>query len=495
MNEPFLTALVVVIVSVLLGSAVLLSRASDRFGIPVMLAFLLVGMLAGEDGIGRIGFSDFHSSFRLGTVALVLILFDGGLSTPFGAVRFIWKPAILLATLGVVGVAGLSTLAAHLCGFSWSEAALLGAIVSSTDAAVVFAVLRGQNLRLKHRVGLTLEFEAGLNDPMAVALTLLLTEALMPGKGLDLTHAFLIPVQFILGILFGWGVGRLGVHILKYVKLPAAGLYPVLTIALAGLSFGLPTLVNGSGFLGVYTAAIVMGNARIPERENLIRFHGALAWIAQVGMFLMLGLLVTPSRLLPVALPAAGTALLLTFLCRPVVVALCLAPFGYTLREILYMGWVGLRGAVPIVLATIPVMAGIVRSNVLFDAVFFIIVVGTILPGGTLRWVTKLLDMGARKASPASTTFNLASGVPVDGEIRSYIVDADFPCLEKPAAEMDLPDGAWIVAVGRGAQFLKPHEDLVLRLGDHIFLAVRPGCAEAVSRRFGEGDFEWNDPR
>lgn len=495
MNEPFLTALILVIVSVLMGLAVLFSRTSDRFGIPVMLAFLVVGMLAGEDGLGRIQFSDFQLSFRLGTIALVLILFDGGLSTPIGALRFIWKPATLLATLGVVGVAGLSALAAWICGFPWSEAALLGAIVSSTDAAAVFAILKGQNLRLKRRVGLTLEFEAGINDPMAVALTLLLTQALMPGQGFSASIVALVPVQFAIGIGLGWAVGRLGIHLLKHVTLPTAGLYPVLTVALAGLSFGLPTLAGGSGFLGVYAAAIVMGNANVPHRSHLVRFHGALAWIAQVGMFLMLGLLVTPSRLLPVALPAAGMALLLTFLCRPIVVALCLSPFGYSFREILYMGWVGLRGAVPIVLATIPVMAGIVRSDVLFDAVFFIVVLGTLLPGGTLRWATRFLDMGARKPGPVSTTFELETGAPIDGEIRSYIVDDDFPYIGLSLAGMRLPEGSWVVALGRGAAFVKPHPDLILERGDHLFLAVRPGCAEAVSLKFGEGDSEWTDDR
>lgn len=478
MNEPFSTAVVLVVVSVLAGLAVLLGRTSNRFGIPAMLAFLAVGMLAGEDGPGGIRFSDYHTSFRLGTMALVLILFDGGLATPLGLVRTGWKPATVLATGGVLAVAGLSCLAGRLCGFPWGEAALLGAVVSCTDAAAVFAVLRGQNLRLKRRVALTLELEAGLNDPMAVALTLALAEVLVPGGTFGFHRLLLVPVEFVVGAAIGWGVGRAGLWLLRRIRLPAASLYPVLTLALAGLGFGLPALVHGSGFLGVYVAAVVLGNGDLPQRNDLLRVHGALAWIAQVGMFLLLGLLVTPSRLLPVAFPAAGLALLLAFLIRPAVVALCLAPFGYSLREIAFMGWVGLRGAMPIVLATIPVMAGVPGSEPLFHAVFFLVVVGALLPGSTIRWATALLGMGARPRPNPPVTLDLGGDVPTGWTIQGIAVDFPFP--DQPLGDLRLPRGAWVVALARRGALLRPEVDLKLQVHDQVFLAVPPGAQEAI---------------
>jgi potassium/hydrogen antiporter len=471
MSEPFSTALLLVIVSVLMGLAVLLGRTSNRFGIPVMLAFLAVGMLAGEDGPGGIHFSDYHVSFRLGTMALVLILFDGGLSTPLGMVRSGWRPAATLATGGVLAVAGLSCLAARLCGFPWGEAALIGAVVSCTDAAAVFAVLRGQNLRLKRRVARSLELEAGLNDPMAVALTLALTEALIPGKGFSLAHLLLVPLEFVIGAAVGWLVGRAGLWLLRNVPLPAGSLYPVLTLALAGLSFGLPTLAHGSGFLGVYVAALVLGNGELPHRGNLLRVHGALAWIAQVGMFLLLGLLITPTRLVPVALPAAGVALLLAFVTRPAAVALCLAPFGYSLRETLYMGWVGLRGAMPIVLATIPVMAGVPGSETLFHVIFFIVVVGGILPGSTIRWATQILGMGARQRQPPPMSLELSGAKAMGWEIESVVADAAFPHLGRRLDELVLPPRVWIVALIRKDDFIQPRPDLTVLTGDQVFFA------------------------
>ena len=480
MSEPLSTALLLVTVSVLMGLAVLLGRTSNRFGVPVMLAFLAVGMLAGEDGPGGIHFSDYHTSFRLGTMALVLILFDGGLSTPLGQVRSGWKPAAALATAGVLAVAGLSCLAARLCGFPWGESALLGAVVSCTDAAAVFAVLRGQNLRLKRRVALSLELEAGLNDPMAVALTLALTEALIPGRGFSLAHLLLVPLEFAIGAAIGWLVGKGGLWLLRNVPLPAGSLYPVLTLALAGLSFGLPTLAHGSGFLGVFVAALVLGNGELPHRANLLRVHGALAWIAQVGMFLLLGLLITPTRLLPVALPAAGVALLLAVVTRPVAVALCLAPFGYSLRETLYMGWVGLRGAMPIVLATIPVMAGVPGSETLFHVIFFIVVVGGFLPGSTLRWATRVLGMGARQRPVPPVSLELGGTLGMDWEIQGVLADAAFPALGRRLDELGLPPGTWVVALARGSAFLQPEPELTIRSGDQLFLALKPGSRPAV---------------
>jgi potassium/hydrogen antiporter len=390
--EPNATALLLGVAGVLLGASALLSRLSSRTGLPVAFLFLAVGIVAGSDGIGHIDFEDYPLSFRLGTLALVLILFDGGLNTPLERVRSVLGPATVLATVGVAGTAGVAAVASRLLfHVPWTYAFLLGAIVSSTDAAAVFSVLRGSGTKLRERVGTTLEVESGLNDPMAVILTLALTESLVGGRALGWDTLFQVVVQLVVGTALGWLLGTAGARLVQHVSLPTPGLVPVLTVAFALATFGLTTLLQGSGFLAVYLAGIALGRGRLPDKSGLLRVHDGLAWLAQVSMFLMLGLLVFPSRLQAVALPATGLALVLAFVARPLVVTLCLLPFRYSWAERVYIGWVGLRGAVPIILATFPVLAHVPGSEQLFDVVFFAVVVSGVLPGATVslssRWL------------------------------------------------------------------------------------------------------------
>ena len=402
------TAFLLAVFGVLLAACVLLKRSLDRLGVPVVLLFLGLGMLAGSEGIGRIAFEDYGLAFRLGTVALVLILFDGGLHTTMASVKKAAAPAASLATLGVVLTAGLTAIAAHLLGLEWPAALLLGAVVSSTDAATVFAVLRGSNLSLKPRLGATLEIESGLNDPMAVILTVALTEAFSGGPFSGWSLAWGVPLQLVVGGLVGVGAGYLTRWLLTRVHLSTAGLYPILTLAAAFLAFGAATLMHGSGFLAVYVAAIVLGNGPLPARSALARVHDAIAWLSQIGMFLMLGLLVFPSRLLPVAAIGLGVALSLAFIARPLAVLLCLLPFRFPLKETAYLSWVGLRGAVPIILATFPVLSGVPGAQRVFDIVFFIVVVNALLPGATIRWLTRRwqLNIDQRPAPPAALEIN-----------------------------------------------------------------------------------------
>lgn len=399
-HEPFATAFVCLVVALLLGISVLASRASRWLSVPIVLIFLVIGMVAGSEGIGGIAFENYRLAFQAGTAALVLILFDGGLNTKRSVVTEAFWPAVVLASAGVVATAAAVAGIAHVLGLPWNVALLLGAVVSSTDAATVFSVLRGSGLRLHPRVGAVLEMESGANDPAAVILTLILTQRLLaPEQALGWFLLREVIQQIGVGCLAGFAVGYGGRWLLARVPLPASGLYPVLTLSFALLSFGASTLLGGSGFLSVYIAGILIGNGEYPHRSWILFVHDALAWLSQIAMFLMLGLLVFPSRLVPVAGIGLTIALVLALIIRPAVVAACLAGFRYRAREATYLGWVGLRGAVPVVLSTFPVLMGAPGAERLFNIVFFIVVVNAIIPGATVPWVTRRLGV-ERHATP-----------------------------------------------------------------------------------------------
>jgi cell volume regulation protein A len=484
--EPTATALLLTTIGVLLSLSVIFSRALGRVSVPAALIFLGLGMLAGSEGIGGIAFDDYGVALRLGTVALVLILFDGGLNTPLSAVRSTARPAGLLATVGVAATAGLVGALAHLFGFAWPQALLLGAIVSSTDAASVFAVLRGSGLQLKKRVGATLEVESGLNDPMAVLLTsALIAHQVTPGRG-DLAR---LPLELLfqlgLGGALGFAIGFVGRALLGRLGLLASGLYPVITLALAFLAFGVPTLLGGSGFLSVYVAAVILGNGALPYRNSLLRVHDALAWLAQIAMFLVLGLLVFPSHLPAVAWVGLGLAFFLAIVARPLVVAVCLWPFGYETREVLYVGWVGLRGAVPIILATMPVLAGVPEADRIFDVVFFIAVINAHVPGFTVPWVTRRLGLESGEPPPPQAVLQIESRQPFKGELLSFHVDASLAVAGVPLAELPFPEEASVMMIVRGQELLPAKGSTVLTAGDHVYIVAREEDRGEIQLLFG----------
>jgi cell volume regulation protein A len=489
--EPGATAVILATFGVLLAVSLVSTRAFERFGVPVALIFLVVGMLAGSEGIGGIAFDDYGLAFRFGTIALVLILFDGGLNTSLGAVRQAIRPAGVLATVGVVGTGGLVAAAAHYVGFAWPAALLLGAIVSSTDAAAVFSVLRGSGISLKRRVGTTLEVESGINDPMAVILTIALTEnVLRPGSALG-WH--LVPetlLEIAVGVASGLAVGHGGRLLLSKLRLPSGGLYPVLTLAFAFIAFGVPTLLHGSGFLAVYVAALVLGDGVLPYRAGLIRVHDALAWLAQIAMFLVLGLLAFPSRLIEVAWIGLALALFLAFVARPLVVALCLAPFGYSRRDVTYVGWVGLRGAVPIILATFPVLAGAPGAERIFDVVFFIVVINAVIPGGTVPWVTRRLGLESGDPPPPRAVLEIESMQPLSGQLMSFYIDEAVAVARVPIAELPFPDGSAVTLIVRGQELIAARGATTLEPGDHAYVFARPEDVPFIQLMFGrpEGD-------
>jgi len=382
---------------ILLGGLLLLlsvfaGAVSARLGAPLLLAFLGLGMLAGEDGPGHIRFDDFRTSYLIGSAALAVILFDGGLATKWGDVRKLIWPSALLATVGVMATAGIVGATAHY-GFAipWLDALLLGAVVAPTDAAAVVSVLHMQKLNLRSRIAAVLEVESGLNDPMAVFTTLALVELIRHRAAASWLHAGeLFGIQMLGGIAFGLIGGWFLLFLFRKLNLNA-GLYPILGLAGAMTVFGGAQVVEASGFLATYLAAFILGNGQYAGKEMVTRFFGSFAWLSQIVLFLMLGLLVTPHVLAPLLAPAFGVAAVLILVARPVAVALCLIPFRFSWREIVFISWVGLRGAVPIFLAIIPVLAGARGGELLFGTAFIVVMVSLLIQGWTVaplaRWL------------------------------------------------------------------------------------------------------------
>jgi cell volume regulation protein A len=484
-TEPLPTAIALLIMGVLLGVAVLASRTSGRLGIPFVLLFLLVGVLAGSEGIGRIPFEDYGLAFRAGTVALVLILFDGGLNTAMSSVRRVLAPAGLLATVGVAGTAAVTALGARALGFGWPESLLLGAIVSSTDAAAVFSILRSAGIRIRPRLQDLLEVESGVNDPMAVILTLAVTQALVTGEldGWGIVSGTVI--QLTVGVASGFAIGRVGRWLLGKVRLAATGLYPVLTLAIAFFAFGAPTLLSGSGFVAVYVAGVVLADGPLPYLAGLRRVHDAMAWFSQVAMFLLLGLLAFPSRLASVAGPGLALGLFLAFVARPLVVALFLAPFRMPAREILYVAWVGLRGAVPIMLATFPVFAGVTGAKHVFDLVFFVVVVSALVQGTTIRWLARRLGLEVGSPPPPRAMLEILSTQRLSGEVVSFYIEPASAVAGSKIADLPVPEGSTVMLIVRGRELVAARGRTVLEPGDHVYVFTSSDEKPFVQLLFG----------
>jgi cell volume regulation protein A len=480
---------VLLIASALALVSILASKASRLLGVPALLLFIAIGMLAGSDGPGGIYFDDARLAQALGVTALALILFSGGLDTQWALVRPVWRAGLSLATVGVVATAGLvGAFAAWAFGFSWLEGLLLGAIVSSTDAAAVFSVLKSRSVRLRGSLEPLLEFESGSNDPMAVFLTLGLIQLLLNPA---LSALNLIPFfiqQMGLGALLGWVAGRVSVFILNRIKLETQGLYPVLTLTLALLTYGLTASFGGNGFLAVYVAGLILGNSDFIHKRSLTHFHDGLAWLMQIVMFLTLGLLVFPSQLPAVIGPGLILAAFLILVARPVSVLLALALTALTAREKAMVAWVGLRGAAPIILATFPLLAGIPKSDLIFNLVFFIVLVSVLLQGTTLPAIARWLKVGAPALPPSAAPLELTPTAGPDSRLVELKVAADAASVGRQIVELGLPPGALIVMVRRAAGNVIPTGALVLEAGDTLLvLADAASLAEAKRKIEADG--------
>ncbi|MGE0080429.1 MAG: potassium/proton antiporter [Thiohalomonadaceae bacterium] len=482
-----LTNQIIAVAGILLLVSVFASVISSRVGMPLLLVFLLLGMLLGEGGPGGIHFHDVQVAHMVGSLALAIILFDGGLRTDAKTFRVGLRPALGLATIGVVITAAITgVFAAWLLDLGWLEGLLVGAIVGSTDAAAVFALLHSHGLELKRRVGATLEIESGSNDPVAIFLTVLVVEALATGTTptvLSLGWTFVL--QMGLGAAAGIVGGRVLARLINNTHL-GAGLYPLAALAGGLAVFGLTSLAGGSGFLAVYLAGLLLGNRPLQASYNIHRFHDGMAWLSQIVLFLMLGLLVTPSALLEEAPAALAVAVLLMLVARPAAVLLCLAPFRFPWREQAYISWVGLRGAVPIVLAIIPLLAGLPEATTFFNVAFVVVLVSLVVQGWTVAPTARWLGLEVPYRSAAFQRVELDVPGQLDLELVGYELGADSPGAFHPAGELPLPERCRLAAVIRQREALTPAEAGVLGAGDYVYLLAPRDRLEALDRLFGQ---------
>ncbi len=482
-----LTNQIIALAGVLLLVSVFASVISSRMGMPLLLVFLLLGMLLGEGGPGGIRFEDVQLAHLVGSLALAVILFDGGLRTEVKTFRVGLRPALGLATIGVVLTAGITGVAAALLlDIGWLEGLLVGAIVGSTDAAAVFGLLHSHGLELKRRVGATLEIESGTNDPVAVFLTVLLVEALASGAtptAFSLGWAFVL--QMGLGTVAGIAGGHLLARLINRTRL-GAGLYPLAALAGGLAVFGLTSLAGGSGFLAVYLAGLLLGNRPLQAAYNIHRFHDGMAWLSQIVLFLVLGLLVTPSALVQEAPSALAVALVLMLFARPLAVVLCLAPFRFPWREQAYVAWVGLRGAVPIVLAMFPLLAGLPDASTFFNVAFVVVLVSLVVQGWTVAPMARWLRLEVPYRSAAFQRVELDVPGQVDLELVGYELGTESPAAFHPAGELPLPEGCRLAAVIRHREAFTVAEAGVLGAGDYVYLLAPRDRLETLDRLFGE---------
>ena len=487
--------LLILIAAGLVALSVFTSLVSFRIGAPLLLVFLLVGLAAGEDGPGGIAFSDTRAAYFIGSIALTFILFDSGFRTRLATFRLAAAPALALATIGVALTAGVVGAAAHyLFGWAWTDGLLLGAIVGSTDAAAVFFLLRVGGVNLREMISATLEVESGSNDPMAIFLTVTLIGMITAGSmeadaaaGAELILEFVR--QMGLGLLLGLSGGYAIVQIVNRLKLEAA-LYPILVLALALVLMTVTTLAGGSGFLAVYVAGILCGNVRMRQQPSLKKFQGGTTWLSQIGMFVTLGLLASPSQFGEVALEGFGLAAVLIFLARPFAVWLCLMPFGFSRGEIAFVSWVGLRGAVSILLAILPLIAGLPNAQEIFNVTFLIVLTSLVLQGWTIRPMARWLKLTVPPRMGPVDRIELELPGGQDHELVGYTIHPASPV----ARGERIPRWARPVLIlreGRSSRLQKAGKP---QPGDRLYILASPRQVPVLDTLFAAVTQEENDP-
>jgi potassium/hydrogen antiporter len=460
----------------LLTAGLAVSLVAGRLRFPGLVLVLGVGMAVGSDGLGWIEFDDYEVARTVGVVALVAILFEGGLTAGFQEIRPVLGSSTSLAFAGTIGTAVITGLAAGwLFNLSTLEGLLLGSILAATDGAAVFAVLRGSSLR--RRLARTLEGEAGLNDPVAVLLVLGFIDWIQhAGYGLfDL--AALFAQQLAIGLAIGLLIGGLGILALRRLRLASAGLYPVASIAIAALAYGVADALHGSGFLAVYLAGLALGSAATPARRTIVTFHEGLAWIAQLGMFLALGLLVFPSQLGGVALKGTALAIIVAFVARPLAALIATALGGFSIQERLVLGWAGLRGAVPVVLATFPVIEHVPHSLEFFNIVFFAVLLSTVVQGATFEPLARRLGVTTSEAALPAPLIEPGAIRRLGAEIVEFKVGPGDAASERRVRDLGLPRDALLNLIVRGEQALPPRGSTRVEPGDRLHILVRQEVA------------------
>ncbi|MGJ4939894.1 potassium/proton antiporter [Bradyrhizobium sp. HKCCYLS1011] len=466
--------------AVLVMAGILSSLLALRFGAPLLLAFLVIGMLAGDSGPGHIEFQDVRTTYLVGSVALALILFDGGLRTRFQSIRAVLAPSMVLATVGVLLTAFVTApVAKYALDLNWTEALLVGAVIASTDAAAVFLLVHAQGLRLRPRVGATLEAESGSNDPFAVFLTLTLVELISVGHG-SFDHALVeLAREAILGAVFGVVGGRCVVIALNKVALPQ-GLHAPFVATAALVIFGAAQISHASGFLAVYLAGIIIGNRPTRAHNTVVTFLDAATWLAQIVMFVLLGLLVSPQRLVDSVVPAVAVALVLMFVARPLAVFACLAPFRFNWREKVFIAWTGLRGAVAIFLASIPMLVGLSKAYLYFDVAFVVVIISLIAQGWTLGTAARRLHVALPRTDRGPRRVELD----LPGQLEQQLVGYSIRSKSLFYRRGLIPSWSKPTLVIRNQQILSPAEAEPIAPGDYLYLLAPPEKAESLDRFF-----------
>jgi cell volume regulation protein A len=480
-----MAALDTVSIAILLGSLLILagilsSLLALRFGAPLLLVFLLIGMLAGEAGPGGLKFDDVGTAYTVGSIALALILFDGGLRTRFTAFRHVLAPAGTLATAGVLVTAILIAPVAHFAlGVSWLEGLLVGSVIASTDAAAVFFLINTRGLRLRSRVNATLEVESGVNDPFAIFMTIVLVEILLTGNKSGATLVVDLLRESVLGAVLGYGGGRLITLVLNRVGLTQGLSAPFVAVS-ALVIFAFANAVHASGYLAVYLAGLVVGNQKIRAHSSVVVFLDAITWLAQIVMFVLLGLLAWPQRLPHSIVGAVIVALALMLVARPVAVFACLAPFKFEWKEKLFIAWVGLRGAVGIFLASIPLLVGLPSAYLYFDVAFVVVLISLLIQGWTLSSAAKKLGVALRRGDSAPQRVELDLPGALDQELVGYSVAPNSPYLRRGL----IPSWAKPTLFIREERILTPEEATEVKAGDYVYLLAPPEKAQALDRFF-----------
>lgn len=463
----YLETLLLVASSLILFSAVL-ARVSNNLGVPTIVLFLGIGLLAGPEGFGKLQLADIESARIVGTIALALILFSGGLDTSWPSVRQAVNPALRLATIGVLLTALIVAACAYLTGLlSFEESLLLGAVISSTDAAAVFSVLRTRGINLKGRLGPLLELESGLNDPTAVFLTVTLVElALAPNQPLlPLAASFVL--QMGIGSVIGLVLGRGLVYVMNHLRSPFEGLYPVIVLAAALFVFSFASLLGGSGFLAVYLAGMVLGNHDFIQRQGILRFFDGLAWLSEIVMFVLFGLLASLSELFAVAPIGLAVAAALTLVARPLAVFLTVPERSFSVRDKLLVSWVGLRGAVPIVLAIFPLLAGVPAGSLIFNVVFFVVLSSTLIQGWTVAPAARLLGLSAPLVVRGGA-IGFSPQQHSEKRVLHLTVPEQGVVVGQQLVDLQLPAGTLLVLISRGEEYVVPTGSTVFEGGDRV---------------------------